>query len=209
MTLNPKIKFVFILILVLFLNQGSLLAQDYEEEYDDDDYGYTTNSYNNEQYQKYTEQEYKRRNDRFYKKSYKEEDLYNGRYRSKENNDYNGANGLGGGGWNLWSTNKKDNSVSTPNSPYEAPKPKWNPKDGIENGVGQNPNGKDHETFSGSDVFTPGKGRANPNDSDPDSKVPPPPDEPDVPVDTAIPLLISGAILLVSYRFISIKKASV
>lgn len=205
MTLNPNIKFLFVLILALFLNQGTLLAQDYEEEYDDE-YEYSGNEYNNEQYKRYSEQEYKRRNDKFYKKSYREEDLYNGRYRSRSENETPTPTGTSGS-WGIWGSDKKSNNMfGEPQQPNTPDKPKFNPNNPVSPiGIGSGNETKD----AGKAVWGTGSGDDKPGDDDPGEKVPPPPDEPDVPVDTAIPLLITGAVLLVSYRFISIKKASV
>ncbi len=207
MTLNPTIKFSLFVLFMLVLGTTSVVAQQYEQDYEDEeDYDYSQNNYNNNYYEKYSEQEYKRRNERFYKRSYREEDLYNGGYRSRTYNE--NQTSTPGGGWGLFSFGKKNNGTND-ESPSAPSNPRFNRYDGIENGVGQGPNSGKAEGFNEpTQHFEPGKGQVTPG-GDGDSKtVPPPPDEPDVPVDTAIPLLIAFAIGIVSFRTILHKKAS-
>ena len=206
MTLTPGMKYIFACILVFSLTQ--LFAQKSNNDYsEDDDYEYSENNYNNDYYERYSEAEYKRRNERFYKKSYREEDLYNGGYRNRNYSD-NNPNSSGLGGWSLFNFNKKNTNDANTDIPYNEPK-KFNRYDGIENGVGEtkDPKGQMFNETPGN--FEPGKGQEKPGDDQDSKTVPPPPDEPDVPVDTAIPFLIIAGLLLATIKFLPIKKASI
>lgn len=193
---------------MLVLGITPVVAQHYEQDYEDEeDYDYSQNNYNNNYYEKYSEEEYKRRNERFYKRSYREEDLYNGGYRSRTYNE--NQTSTPGGGWGLFNFGKKNGSNDN-NDPSAPTNPKFNRYDGIENGVGQGPNSGKAEGFNEpTQHFEPGKGQVTPGNDGDAKTVPPPPDEPDVPVDTAIPLLIALGICIVSFKTILNKKASV
>lgn len=200
-------KFVFACLLVFSLTSAFAQKGNYNDYSEDEDYDYSENNYNNDYYERYSEAEYKRRNERFYKKSYREEDLYNGGYRNRNYSD-NNPNGSGVGGWSLFNFNKKNTNDATNDIPDNEPK-KFNRYDGIENGVGEakDPKGNTFSETPGN--FEPGKGQEKPGDDQDSKTVPPPPDEPDVPVDTAIPFLIIAGILLATLKFIPNKKASV
>jgi hypothetical protein len=207
MTFTPKMKYIFVclfvfLLIPVFAQKGSYNQYSEEEEYD-----YSENNYNNDYYERYSEAEYKRRNERFYKKSYKEEDLYNGGYRNRNYAD-NNTNGSSVGGWTLFNFNKNNSNQPTNDIPDNEPK-KFNRYDGIENGVSEvkDPKGSIFNEASGS--FEPGKGQEKPGDDEDSKTVPPPPDEPDVPVDTAIPFLILAGVLLVILKNSPNKKAMV
>ena len=207
MTFTPIMKFVFACLLVFSLTSVFAQKGNYNDYNEDEDYDYSENNYNNDYYERYSEAEYKRRNERFYKKSYREEDLYNGGYRNRNYSD-NNPNGSGVGGWSLFNFNKKNTNDATNDIPDNEPK-KFNRYDGIENGVGEakDPKGNTFSETPGN--FEPGKGQEKPGDDQDSKTVPPPPDEPDVPVDTAIPFLIIAGILLATLKFIPNKKASV
>lgn len=203
MTLNLKIRTYIIYSLLLFAVPSFAQKGDYSDYSEDDESDYSESNYNS-YYDRYSEAEYKKSNERYYKKSYREEDLYNGGYRNRNYND-NNSNGSSVAGWSLFNTNKKSNQNAN-NAPNNEPK-NWNRYDGIENGVGEAKNPKGNTFSETPGTFEPGKGQEKPGD-DEDSKTPPPPDEPDVPVDTAIPFLLIAGILLVIFNFLPNKKAS-
>lgn len=170
--------------------------------YDEDEYD---GEYEYSQQDKYNPQnDFYNRSERTMKKSYEEDELYNGGYRRKPGSSENNAIGVGGT-VNLGSFNhRKRSSSSDDNMP--TPTPKFNRHEGIENGVGID-NGGQADEHSFNDLqggYEPGKGRENPDSSDPKTP-PPPPDEPDVPIDSAVPLLVVLGVGLAGYQFSGIK----
>ncbi|MES2690520.1 MAG: hypothetical protein V4658_08960 [Bacteroidota bacterium] len=171
-----------------------------QTEYDESDYSdYTESAYSTENpYQKYN-YSYKRKQEERYKKTSREEDLYNGRYQNhQESHSYWSSGGVGNLG-------------------------------GKKSGTGHQPGGRNTDR-SLKDPFTVVQERDRNTDADPanDKPVnldnpgkstgigegnnegpPPPPDEPDVPVDTAIPFLIVAGIGLAGFKFYIQKRASV
>lgn len=133
--------------------------------------------------------------------------MYNGGYRNRNYSD-NNPNGSGVGGWSLFNFNKNATNDATTDMPDNEPK-KFNRYDGIENGVGAANNSEGNTFNENPTSFEPGKGQEKPGDDEDSKTVPPPPDEPDVPVDTAIPFLIIAGIILATLNFLPIKKASV
>jgi len=207
--MNLILRYCLTLFTLLCLSY-TVSAQEgsYEDEYDDE-YDYNENNYNNNYYERYSEAEYRKRNERFYKKSYKEEDLYNGGYRSKSNSENYAGSSIGG--WSLFNFGKSSsNDNENPDAPKEVIPKKFNRYEGIENGVGTADNDGGVTFNDGTQSFEPGKGQQKPNDPK-DEQTPPPPDDPDstLPVDTAIPFLLVAAVLLVSFKFGLHKKASV
>ena len=207
------IKFI-VLILLLVITDNAIAQYSEESGYNEDDYSnngsYEYNSYNNNYYQKYTEDEYRKRQERFYKKSYEEEDLYNGGYRRKNYSSsesyYNGG-GLGIGGLNSKSTSRfGGNNIPTPI------KPKDIDLDNRDVGiiVGIDKLGQDGKGGV-SNSTNPGQGRGeiDPKGDKKTEDAPPPPDEPDIPINTAIPLLISGGLMLAGFKLNKIKNALV
>lgn len=140
----------------------------------------------------------------------REEELYNGGYRkyikedlSKKQDNW-GISGIGFRKKNPGSADQTAPDVSNPGKP------------GVNNwyqgtdGINKNRNPEMFNadgTVSGNDNDEPGKGTAGGGDNN-EFGPPPPPDEPDVPVDTAIPLLIAGGILIASFRFYITKNGS-
>ena len=186
-----------------------------EYGYDEDEYDgqYEYNSYNNNYYQRYSEDEYRKRQERFYKKSYEEEDLYNGGYRRKNyssSESYYGVGGLNMGGVGTKSTSwfGGDNTTPTPIKPRN-----FNPFDTKEVGIVDGIDRVSDDAKGGVSTSTDpdkGVGEINPGD---DRKTeggpPPPPDEPDIPVNTAIPFLITAGILFAFLKLNKFKNALV
>jgi hypothetical protein len=178
-TTNKLNRFFGICLLILASYTSS-----YAQSYEDQDYDYEEDyNYNNDYYERYSEAEYKRRNERFYKKSYREQDLYNGGYKARSNPNDNSST-ASVGGWSLLNfTKRKDNPITDDDLNNESRK--FNRYEGIEKGVGEATNMNDVSINAGTSYFEPGKGAERPG-REIDDKVPPPPDEPDVPITNPI-----------------------
>ena len=207
-----KLTFKFLIITILSMLTNISVAQyadDYGYNEDDYDGEYEYNSYNNNYYQRYSEDEYRKRQERFYKKSYEEEDLYNGGYRRKNYSSSESYYGVGG--LNMGGIGSKGNSwFGGNNSDVPTPtKPRTDFFDTRE--VGEI-DGIDRLSNDAKGVNTntePGKGvgEINPGDDKKTESAPPPPDEPDIPVDTAIPFLISAGLMIAGFKLNKIKNA--
>lgn len=214
MKMKRKLRLlIFILLSVLTKVSVAQYADDYGYNEDDYDGEYEYNSYNNNYYQRYSEDEYRKRQERFYKKSYEEEDLYNGGYRRKNyssSESYYGVGGLNMGGigskGNSW-FGGNNNNVPTPT------RPKNNDLfDTREVGVVDGIDRISDDAKGGVTTSTdPGKGvgEINPGDDKKTETAPPPPDEPDIPVDTAIPFLIAAGLMIAGLNLNKFKNALV
>lgn len=205
------IKFI-ILSLLLVIAENAIAQYSGEYDYNEDDYdgNYEYNNYNNNSYQRYSEDEYRRRQERFYKKSYEEEDLYNGGYRRK--NYSSSENYYGFGGINMGGINSKsnprfgDDNITTPKETRN------NDLDNREVGVidGIDKLGQDGKGgISNSTNPGEGRGELDPKGDKKTEDAPPPPDEPDIPIDTAVPLLISGGLMLAGFKLKKTQNALV
>ncbi|MBP9186898.1 MAG: hypothetical protein KBE91_08475 [Bacteroidia bacterium] len=204
------------LFLVLFMMAFSLSSSSQNSRsysYDEDDYD-GDYEYNNNYYERYSEDEYRKRQEKAYKKSYNEEELYNGGYRRKSTGSYDNQSGYSGG-FNIGgvgtSSSKSsswfgsDNSESTPSKPRNIEQ--FDTREvgeirGIDK-LGGNGDGVVDKNFNPID----GK-EIDPKDRKQDD-VPPPPDEPDIPIDTAIPVLIFAGLLIATTKITKIKNALV
>lgn len=211
-----KPTFKLLIFALLFLLTNVSMAQ-YADEYgyNEDDYDgqYEYNSYNNNYYQRYSEDEYRKRQERFYKKSYEEEDLYNGGYRRKNYSSSESYYGVGG--LNMGGVGSKSNSWFGGNNNTDAPTPtkprNFNAFDTKEVGI---VDGIDRISDDAKDITTSkdpglGRGEINPGDDKKTEGAPPPPDEPDIPVDTAIPFLIAAGLMIAGLKLNKFKNALV
>ena len=195
---------------LLFLTAFDSIAQsanDPDGDYDIyGDYGYQNSNYSNSVYEFSEEEKYRKRQERFYKKSYDEEDLYNGGYRVKSRSsevDYYAFGGIGSG--NIGNRVKSwFNSDSKNESPIPSNQEKYNNNevgtiDGIdrlgEDGKSGLANNKDNGEV------------LQPKDNKQTETAPPPPDEPDIPITSPllsilmIAIMISIAVFYLSNRF--------
>jgi hypothetical protein len=195
---------------LLFLTVFDSIAQSvYDQAGDDDiysDYGYQYSNYSNSLYEFSEEEKYRKRQERFYKKSYDEEDLYNGGYRVKSRSsevDYYAFGGIGSG--NISNQVKSwFNSDSKNESPLPSNQEKYNNNevgtiDGIdrlgEDGKSGLANNKDNGEI------------LQPKDDKQTETAPPPPDEPDIPITSPllsilmIVIMIGIAVFYLSNRF--------
>jgi hypothetical protein len=195
---------------LLFLTVFDSIAQSvYDQAGDDDiysDYGYQYSNYSNSVYEISEEEKYRKRQERFYKKSYDEEDLYNGGYRVKSRSsevDYYAFGGIGSG--NISNQVKSwFNSDSKNESPLPSNQEKYNNNevgtiDGIdrlgEDGKSGLANNKDNGEI------------LQPKDDKQTETAPPPPDEPDIPITSPllsilmIVIMIGIAVFYLSNRF--------
>lgn len=192
--MNSLLKLICNYTLLSFLIIGAtntLLAQtggyDEDDEYDYsgyDDYHKETRKYNNHNYEYYEEDEYRKRQDRFYKKSYNEEDLYNGGYRRK---NYSGSESYyGHGGLNMGGIHSKSNSWFGNSDNINETKPKLRDFfDTREVGEADDIDRISNDAKNGVSVgLNPGqeRGEINPGDERKTETAPPPPDEPDIPI---------------------------
>lgn len=203
MQVKKLIRLLFCLSFVLLTHIQSSSAQQ-SGNYDEDEYD---GEYEYSEQDKYNPQnDFYNRSERNLKRSYEEDELYNGGYRRKPGSSENSSIGVGGsvnlGGF----SRKRSNNAADDELPVNSPK--FNRHDGLENGVGTNGNSHtDEHTFSElQEGYEPGKGQENPDTSDPKTP-PPPPDEPDVPIDSAVPLLVIVGLALASYKFSGAKLA--
>lgn len=209
--MKRTIKLLIFIILSIFSNVSiAQYADDYGYNEDDYDGEYEYNSYNNNYYQRYSEDEYRKRQERFYKKSYEEEDLYNGGYRRK--NYSSSENYYGVGGLNMGGIGSKGNSWFGGNNNTPTPiKPRgFDGFDTKEVGVIDGVDRISDDAKGGVTTSTdPGKGvgEINPGDDKKTESAPPPPDEPDIPVDTAIPFLIAAGLMIAGFKLNKIKNA--
>lgn len=209
--MKRTIKLLIFIILSIFSNVSiAQYADDYGYNEDDYDGEYEYNSYNNNYYQRYSEDEYRKRQERFYKKSYEEEDLYNGGYRRKNyssSESYYGVGGLNMGGigskGNSW-FGGNNNDVPTPVKPRN-----FDPFDTKEVGIvdGVDRLADDAKGATTTNDPSKGVGEINPGDDKKTETAPPPPDEPDIPVDTAIPFLIAAGLMIAGFKLNKIKNA--
>ncbi len=195
---------------LLFLTAFDSIAQSaYGQAGDDDiysDYGYQYSNYSNSVYEFSEEEKYRKRQERFYKKSYDEEDLYNGGYRVKSRSsevDYYAFGGIGSG--NIGNSVKSwFNRDSKNESPLPSNQEKYNNNevgtiDGIdrlgEDGKSGLANNKDNGEI------------LQPKDDKQTETAPPPPDEPDIPITSPllsilmIVIMIGVAVFNLSNRF--------
>jgi hypothetical protein len=186
-------------------------AQQYQE-YDESDYDGTYEYDDGSNYNNY-EETYKSyfrsaEGSRRYRANAKEEELYNGGYRKymKEDQSWKPES------WsrsNIGAREKRSGNAESVPDVSQPGKPRNN------GWYGAGSDGINHNrypemfnadgTVSGNDDT--GKGNADGGDNQ-EFGPPPPPDEPDVPVDTAIPLLIMGGIIIASTRLYIRKSGS-
>lgn len=198
---NTKKFIILSLLLVIADNAIAQYSGEYDNNEDDYDGNYEYNNYNNNSYQRYSEDEYRRRQERFYKKSYEEEDLYNGGYRKK--NYSSSENYYGFGGINMGGINSKSNQRFGNDNIPKPKEPRNNDLDNREVGIidGIDKLGQDGKGgISNSTNPGEGRGEIDPKGDKKTEDAPPPPDEPDIPIDTAIPLLILGGLMLAGYK---------
>jgi hypothetical protein len=214
--MKMKLLFKSVILTILLITTNVVMAQqsdDYGYNEDDYDGDYEYNSYNNSYYQRGTEDEYRKRQERFYKKSYEEEDLYNGGYRRKNyssSESYYGIGGLNMGGINARSKSWFGGNDDDENTPIV----KQRNIDGLDNREVGIIEGVDRIGGDGKGgVATkadPNQGKEiTPGDDKKTETAPPPPDEPDIPVDTAIPFLIAAGLLIATLKLNKIKNALV
>lgn len=196
---------LFILSVVLTFANSAIAQYSEEYGYNEDDYDgdYEYNSYNNNYYQRYSEDEYRKRQERFYKKSYEEEDLYNGGYRRKNYSSSESYYGVGG--LNMGGIGSKSNSSWFGSNNSDVPTKARNIDffdtraakeiDGIDRISDDAKGGVANGTDTGKGV-----GEINPGGDKKTEDAPPPPDEPDIPVDTAIPFLIATGLLIAKLK---------
>ncbi len=211
--MKPAFKFLIFTILSILTNISvAQYADDYGYDENDYDGDYEYNSYNNNYYQRYSEDEYRKRQERFYKKSYEEEDLYNGGYRRKNystSESYYGVGGLNMGGIGTKSNSwfgGNDNSTQAPLKPRSNDffdTREVGEIDDIDRVSNDAKGGVNTSTDPG------GKGEINPGDDKKTETAPPPPDEPDIPVDTAIPFLIASGLMIAGLKLSKFKNALV
>lgn len=212
-----KLLFKSVILAILLITTNAAKAQysdDYGYNEDDYDGDYEYDSYNNSYYQRGTEDEYRKRQGRFYKKSYNEDDLYNGGYRRNNyssTESYYGVGGLNMGGIigksNSWFGGENNNDNPTPTKPrnndfFDTREVKET--DGIDRISDDAKGGVKTNMDPGT-----GSGQVNPGDDRKTETAPPPPDEPDIPVDTAIPFLIAAGLLIATLKLNKIKNALV
>jgi len=213
MKVYKTIKFI-ILFLLLVIADNAIAQYSGEYDYNEDDYdgNYEYNNYNNNTYQRYSEDEYRRRQERFYKKSYEEEDLYNGGYRRKNYSSSEGYYGGGGIGIGIGGLNSKSNPRFGDDNIIKPKEPRNNDLDNREVGdidgidkLGQDGKGG----ISNSTNPGEGRGELDPKGDKKTEDAPPPPDEPDIPVNTAIPLLMLGGLMLAGFKLKKTQNALV
>ncbi len=210
MKVYKTIKFI-ILFLLLVIADNAIAQYSGEYDYNEDEYdgSYEYNHYNNNIYERYSEDEYRRRQERFYRKSYEEEDLYNGGYRRKNyssSEGYYGGGGIGIGGLNKSSSKFGGNNLLTPTKPIDRDleSKEIGVIDGIDKMGQDGKGGVSNSTNPGE-----GRGEIDPKGDKKTEDAPPPPDEPDIPVNTAIPILVSGGIMLAGFKLKKTKNALV
>jgi hypothetical protein len=179
---------IFVLTL-LATNTSIAQTGGYDEDYEHDysgyeDYNKETRKYNNYNYELDEEDGYRKRQDRFYKKSYNEEDLYNGGYKRK--NYSPSENNYGIGGLNVGGINSRSNSWFGRGENVNENKPKLRDffdtrevgeTDGIDRISNDAKNGVSVGLNPGQE-----RGEINPGDERQTETAPPPPDEPDIPI---------------------------
>lgn len=210
-----KLLFKSVILAILLITTNVATAQyadDYGYNEDDYDGDYEYNSYNNSYYQRGTEDEYRKRQELFYKKSYDEEDLYNGGYRRKNHSSTESYYGVGG--LNIGGINSRSNSWFGGNDDAESTPLKPRNIDGLDNREAGISDGNDQLGGDGKGGVTtkadPNQGKEiTPGDDRKTETAPPPPDEPDIPVDTAIPFLIAAGLLIATLKLNKIKNALV
>jgi len=198
--------FLGLLFLIVF---DSIAQSLYDQAGDDDiysDYGYQYSNYSNSVYEFSEEEKYRKRQERFYKKSYDEEDLYNGGYRVKSRSsevDYYAFGGIGSG--NISNQVKSwFNSDSKNESPLPSNQEKYNNNevgtiDGIDRLGEDGKSGLANNEDNGEIL--------QPKDDKQTETAPPPPDEPDIPITSPllsilmIVIMIGIAVFYLSNRF--------
>ncbi|MFN9110721.1 MAG: hypothetical protein ACK5XN_11695 [Bacteroidota bacterium] len=182
-------------------------AQDYEQDYDYeyDEYYEEENDYNNNYYERYSANEYARRQQRQYKRAAREEELYNGGYRRRSgSSDQGGAAGGIGGFWGLGRPGSNNN---TEKAPVEKEKFDHNnlddasDKDPSENNDGlRDVNG----AGTGSGTDQPGSGDDEPKHEE--TGPPTVPTDPDIPIDTAVPYLLAMGLGFFAFKLHQFKQ---
>lgn len=193
-----------LILLVFCLTFQEVRAQYSEEEYDDyiDDYS----DHSRDMYSGFGREQ---SNDRKYKRSRREEELYNGgghRY-SSSGNENRGNPGLSAG-----SLSGKRNRAEIEAEEYDDDDVKPTRKSwgwfGNSGPQADKRPGEEPSLTGNGDPYQdnrPGEPGGGKDAEGP----PPPPDEPDVPVDSAIPLLLAAGIGLAAFRFYSSKKRAI
>lgn len=184
---------------LLFLTAFDSISQSaYDREADFDNYGDFGNeytNYSNYSYEFSEEDKYRMRQERFYKKSFNEEDLYNGGYRVKSNSSEGNYYTFGGvGSGNIaaraksWLNDK--NVIPFTTTPQQSSSNEVGLIDGIDK-LGED--GKSGVT----NINNQDKGGVvNPKDNRQTETVPPPPDEPDIPISSPILSLIMIVVMI-------------
>jgi len=181
-------------------------AQDYEQDYDYeyDEYNEEENDYNNNYYERYSANEYARRQQRQYKRAAREEELYNGGYRRRAgSNDQGGASVGIGGFWGWGRPGSNNNGV---NAPVE--KEKYDPNN-LDDAADRDPrNNNDgvrdiNGSGTGSGTDQPGSGDDEPRHEE---SAPTLPADPDIPIDTAVPYLLAMGLGLFAFKLHQFKQ---
>ncbi len=213
-----KIRFcikLFYFSLLIIGTSATISAQNSGNyRYNEDDYD-GEYEYNNSYYERYSEDEYRKRQEKAYKKSYSEEELYNGGYRRKTGGSYENQNSYGGGinlgGFSSSSKSSSNSWFGSNNSESTPTKPR-NIQQFDTREVGDI-RGIDKLGGNGDGVvdrnFNPIDGKETDPKQRKEEGIPPPPDEPDIPVDTAIPYLIAVGFILAALKITKFKKALV
>lgn len=192
--------FKYILLVYVFLMGIGIGFAQTSPVYDESEYD-GEYDYNNDYYTNSTAIEDRERRNERYRKSYREEELYNGRYKKHQNDDsYSG--GFSVTTYSMGGSSESGSSSTGSISQYNS---KNNRKHDFRD-VGNEQDGTKPNKNDG--LFS-ADGTSNPGD-DPDTgdgggggiegTPPPPPDEPDVPVNTAIPGLALAGLLLVGFK---------
>ncbi|MCZ2141670.1 MAG: hypothetical protein LC096_09815 [Bacteroidia bacterium] len=191
--------------LILILSSAILFANNTSAQSNYDSY---EEEYRSLYLNGYSEDDYRREEEKKYKRTYNEEDLYNGRYRNKSyNNSSNGYSSNSVFGWdNITGKKNKESEDIIVETEKEIPKKKFNRWEGIENGLQENTKDKDN-LFSGILGFiSPDKEKHQPETKEPEIKGPPPmPDEPDVPINQYSIVLFLLGLLYVSKNILQTK----
>lgn len=169
--------------------------EDYDGEYDYEDgevyYGIGTES--------------NRSQNSHVRRTIREEELYNGGYKSRSSSGDGSAYstfGLGSASIPGYRNREQQNN-STNNNQSLSPDKDWR---SIDNPSGANTD-NNPQVFNADGTPSGGGKEIDPGEKDPETP-PPPPDEPDVPVDTAIPFLLIGGVLLVYFKLRPLTLAS-
>ncbi|MCU0421826.1 MAG: hypothetical protein MUC81_03365 [Bacteroidia bacterium] len=200
---NNHIRLVYTIISVVILLMLSNIANAQygnTEEYEDDySVEYESENYNNSYYERSSEEDYYKRYQRNIKRSYKEEELYNGGYRNINTNNSQIEATAGFTGWRSMGNWNKNNSPEIPFDENKKPNSRSFFQNNIEDGdikPAKGGKGSGHVGKDGAPSDEPGTGGDQPGNGGDEKTPDPPPDDPDIPInDYIFELLILGIIL--------------